>query len=54
VIKVLEIVANNINSEAEMNDFLIRLLELFCQIGVKIKEFNDKLGKNLQKVRFLF
>ena len=47
---MLELVANNINTEAEMNDFLIRLLELFCQIGVKIKEFNDKLGKNSQKV----
>jgi phosphatidylinositol 4-kinase len=46
---VLENVANNINGETEMNDLLVRLLELFCQIGVKIKELNEKVTKNIQK-----
>lgn len=32
-----------------MNDLLIRLLELFCQIGVKTKEMNEKMTKNPQK-----
>lgn len=52
VIKVLETVANNISGENEMNDLLVRLLELFCQIGVKIKELNEKITKNTQKVCF--
>ena len=42
--------ANNINGENEMSDLLVKLLELFCQIGVKIKELNEKLSKNTQKV----
>ena len=50
MINVLETVANNINGENEMNDLLIKLLELFCQIGVKIKELNEKFTKNTQKV----
>ena len=49
VIKVLETVAANVNGETEMNDLLIKLLELFCQIGVKIKDQNEKLTKNTQK-----
>lgn len=32
-----------------MYDLLIRLLELFCQIGVKTKEMNEKITKNPQK-----
>ena len=50
MIKVLETVANNISSEAEMNDLLIKLLELFCQIGVKMKDQMEKITKNTQKV----
>ena len=50
MIQVLETVANNINGETEMNDLLLKLLELFCQIGVKLKEQNEKLTKNSQKV----
>ena len=50
VIKVLEKVADNINGEVEMNDLLVKLLELFCQIGVKIKELMEKLPKNSLKV----
>lgn len=42
--------ANNISGENEMNDLLVKLLELFCQIGVKIKELNEKFTKNTQKV----
>jgi hypothetical protein len=53
VIKVLEKVANNISSETEMNDLLIKLLELFCKIGVRMKENMEKLTKNTQKVKFL-
>jgi phosphatidylinositol 4-kinase len=49
VIKVLETVAQNLYNEAEMIDLLQRLLQLFCQIGVKIKELNEKLTKNTQK-----
>ena len=33
-----------------MNDLLVKLLELFCQIGVKLKELNEKFTKNTQKV----
>lgn len=47
---MLETVANNITGETEMNDLLIKLLELFCQIGVKLKEQNERLTKNSQKV----
>ena len=46
--------ANNINGENEMNDLLVKLLELFCQIGVKLKELNEKFTKNTQKVNSLF
>jgi phosphatidylinositol 4-kinase len=49
VIKVLETVAKNIVKEAEINDLLMRLLELFCQIGVKLKDLNEKITKNTQK-----
>lgn len=49
VIKVLEGVAGKINGESEMTDFLVKLLELFCQIGVKTKELNEKITKNTQK-----
>ena len=39
----------------EKNDLLVRLLELFCQIGIKIKEINEKITtKNTQKVTTLF
>ena len=54
VIKVLETVANNISSETEMNDLLIKLLELFCKIGVRMKENMEKITKNTQKVQILF
>lgn len=33
-----------------MNDLLIKLLELFCQIGVKMKDQMEKITKNTQKV----
>ena len=33
-----------------MNDLLIKLLELFCQIGGKIKDLNGKSFKNVSKV----
>lgn len=46
MIKVLEVVANNITGDSEMYDLLIRLLELFYQIGVKMKEMNEKILKN--------
>ncbi len=36
-----------------MNDLLIKLLELFCKIGVRMKENMEKLTKNTQKVKFL-
>ena len=36
-----------------MNDLLVKLLELFCQIGVKIKEIMEKIPKNTLKVTFL-
>ena len=32
-----------------MSDLLVRLLELFCQIGIKNKEISEKLTKNSQK-----
>ena len=50
----MERVATNINGESEMNDLLTKLLELFCQIGVKIKEINEKITKNTQKVIYNF
>jgi phosphatidylinositol 4-kinase len=53
IVAVLEMVALNLNGETEMNDFLLRLLEVFCQISVKIKETNDKLLKNSVKVSWL-
>jgi hypothetical protein len=46
----LENVANNINGTTEMNDLLIKILELFCQIGVKLKELMEKIPKNTNKV----
>lgn len=49
VIKVLETVATNLSNENEMIDLLVRMLELFCQIGIKLKELNEKLTKNTQK-----
>ena len=51
MIKVLETVANNINGASEMNDLLVKILELFCQIGVKIKELMEKIPKNTNKVK---
>ena len=51
---MLETVANNISSEIEMNDLLIKLLELFCKIGVRIKENMEKITKNTQKVIIYF
>ena len=55
MIQVLETVATNIEGEMEKNDLLVRLLELFCQIGIKIKEINEKITtKNTQKVTTLF
>ncbi|CAF0782495.1 unnamed protein product [Brachionus calyciflorus] len=49
IIDVLNSIATNIQGEAEMNDLLVRLLELFCQIGIKNKEISEKITKNSQK-----
>jgi hypothetical protein len=51
VIQVLETVGTHIDGDVEKNDLLVRLLELFCQIGIKIKEINEKITtKHTQKV----
>ncbi len=34
-----------------MNDLLIKLLELFCQIAGKIRDANEKSFKNILKVQ---
>jgi hypothetical protein len=33
-----------------MNDLLIKLLELFCKIGVRIKETTTKTAQKVQKI----
>ena len=48
----METVALSVTGENEMNDLLIKLLELFCQIGVKIRDINEKSFKNILKVCF--
>ena len=46
MIKVLDYVARNMKSDSEINDFLIKLLGLFSQLGIKVKEMNDKLSNS--------
>ncbi len=50
IIKVFESVAINVVGDVEMNDLLIKLLELFCQIAGKIRDANEKSFKNILKV----
>ena len=55
VIKVLDYVARNMKSDSEINDFLTKLLGLFSQLGIKVKEMNDKVtnsDKIIVKVSF--
>lgn len=40
---------SKVQGELEMSELLIRLLELFCQIGIKNKDFSDKYSKSSQK-----
>jgi hypothetical protein len=53
IVHVLQNISANIKGDIEMNEFLLKLLEIFCQTGVKIKEMNDRLIKNSQKVNIV-
>lgn len=54
IIQVLENVARNMQTKAEITDLLIKLLGLFSQLGIKVKEMNEKqnnIDKGIVKVK---